>query len=576
VPDAVVSNVFGGVIDQLKQQSRVGRYRTDPALWAKDVLGITLWSKQEDVFAQIMENDHVSVRSCHGSGKSYMASIIACWWISVHPLGDAIVVTTAPTYHQVHSILWEDIRKHHINANQRFDEGQSPLRLPGKITQSDMWKTDDGILVGFGRKPADNNDHGFQGIHRPYVLVIVDESCGIRENLFTAVEAITTTQNSCILAIGNPDDPATAFKKFFDGVIDERTGKEIWANTDISSFDSPNFTRKHEGHYNGCEDPNCLKRRYAERWDRDKAKNLPDNVLALLPNEEWVEQRRAAWGEESSLWKSKVLGEFPLTAQNTLFSQQTLQRGADCEVKPLPSRDIILGVDVAYGGADYTVIYKYERGPSRSRDVDDKGEPIMRDNNRNGGKLRMVDFWGGKADEDFSDGTETAMRIHTHALNLGAKEVRIDSEGVGGPIMSQVLRLSDGAYNVVAMKGSAASPDKFRWINARAFWYDMAREAMFNHEIDMDPKDQKLRDELEVIQYHFKNRYASLQIESKDDMERRGVKSPDFADAAIYAMADISAITADPLSRYAIGDVMSMSVQDFLGLGGNEYVISPY
>src|SRR5690554_7895737 len=28
-----------------------------------------------------------------------------------------------------------------------------------------------------GRKPADGDAHAFQGIHRPYVLVVIDEAC---------------------------------------------------------------------------------------------------------------------------------------------------------------------------------------------------------------------------------------------------------------------------------------------------------------------------------------------------------------------------------------------------------------
>ena len=574
--DEVVNGVFDSVIDQLRQQSRKGRYKTDPWLWAKDVLGITLWSKQQDVLAAVVENDHTAVRSCHGSGKSLLASVIAAWWIAVHPIGEAIVVTTAPTYAQVHAILWEDIRKHHIISQHRYNDGLSPMKLPGYITQSDQWKSDDGVLLGFGRKPADNNDHGFQGIHRPYVLVIIDESCGIKENLFTAVEAITTTKNSRILAIGNPDDPATEFRKFFDGVVDPLTGKPVWANVDISSFDSPNFTRMHEGHYGGCDDPRCLERKWAERWDRDRKLEIAPKVLDQLPNPQWVEQRRAAWGEGSPLWLSKVLGEFPLQSVNTLFSMETLARGKDTEVKPLPSSRLILGVDLARFGPDYSTIYKYELGPSKTR-FSDSGKDELRENHKMGGRLRLVDFWGGKADEDGVDGTESAQRVHQWALKLGADEVRIDAEGVGGPILDQIMRLSDGAYTVIAMKGSASSPDKFRWVNARAFWYESARQAMFNYEVDVDPNDTKLLDELEQIQYHFKNRFASLQIESKDEMERRGVKSPDFADAAVYAMADISAIVADPLSRYQIGDHVSMSLENFLGMAEDAgYIISPY
>lgn len=563
--DEIVNGVFGDVIEQLRQQSRKSQYQTNPKLWAKDVLGVDLWSKQEDIFETMLNHDHAAVRSCHGSGKSFTASIVAAWWISVHPLGEAIVVTTAPTYAQVHAILWEDIRKHHITANQRFKEGISPLALPGYITQSDQWKSDDGLLLGFGRKPADNNDHGFQGIHRRYVLVIIDESCGIKENLFTAVEAITTTENSRILAIGNPDDPATHFNKFF-------TTDEVWGRMDVSAFDSPNFTRKHEGHYQGCDDPECLNRRWAERWDRDK--HLANHeMLKVLPNEEWVEQRRKQWGEGSPLWLSKVLGQFPLQSVNTLFSAETLARGHNTYIKVSRDSKRVMGVDLARFGPDYSVAYICEEGFILG-EPDENGARVRTETR--GKIVRMEKFWGGKADEYKVDGMESAAIVHTLAMKYGVSEVRIDSEGVGGPIADQVVRLSEGQYAVVMMKGSRTSPDNYRWINARAFWYDKAREEMFNGFIDLDPDDKKLYDELEQIQYHFNNRYRSLQVESKEEMEKRQVKSPDFADAFIYAIADMTDVINDPLSRFRIGDRISMSTEDFLGFAEQSGFISPY
>lgn len=558
--DEIVNSVLEEAIAAMRQQSRKETYRSNPVAWARDVLGIEPWSKQRDVLAAVQEHDHVAVRSCHGSGKSFIASILACWWIAVHPEGEAIVVTTAPTYHQVHSILWEDIRKHHLNAEQRYKEGLSPMRLPGRIKANDEWKSDSGVVLGFGRKPADNNDHGFQGIHRRYVLVIVDESCGIRENLFTAVEAITTTQNSRILAIGNPDDPASHFNKFF-------TKDKNWHQIDISSFDSPNFTKNHEGHYEGCEDPNCLEREWAKRYDRDR--DVPAETLPLLPNDEWVEQRRAAWGTDSPLWLSKVLGQFPLQSINTLFSRDTLNKGHDTDCKPMTSSRVVLGVDLARFGPDYSTIYKYEEGPTLDPETGLYTGKVA-------GHLRLVDFWGGKADETQVDGMESAARVHQWAQSLGADEVRIDAEGVGGPILDQIMRLSDGAYTVIAMKGSAASPDKFRWKNARAYWYDRLREKMFNNEIDIDPNDTKLELELEQIQYFFEQRFKALQIESKEDMERRGVKSPDYADAAVYAAADMSGFVDNPLARFAPGDRISMTAEDFLGFASEHGFISPY
>ena len=46
----------------------------------------------------------------------------AAWWVTTHPVGDALVVTTAPTQRQVSAILWGELRRLH-----------SRLGLPGSI-----------------------------------------------------------------------------------------------------------------------------------------------------------------------------------------------------------------------------------------------------------------------------------------------------------------------------------------------------------------------------------------------------------------------------------------------------------
>lgn len=547
--DDVTKRVLEQAKSQFEQQSRMSRYKDDPVLFAQDVLGFHPWSKQIDILRSVEENIHTAVRSCHGSGKSEIASIIACWWVATRPIGEAIVVTTAPTYPQVHNILWEAIRRHHRTAQERYELGLSPMKLPGYITQDDDWKSDTGVLIGFGRKPADSNDHAFQGIHRRFVLVIVDESCGIRPNLFTAVEAITTTENSRILAVGNPDDPAAHFFKFF-------SSDPTWNRIDVSSFDSPNYTVDHKGHFTdedrekmGCYDPvNCKERAWAERYERDK--DTDPDILPMLPNKTWVELRRAAWGEDSPLWASKVLGEFPKTSLNTLFSLQTMQTGWDTTLVPARDAAIVLGVDLSRFGPDYSTVYKMEDG-----------------------HLRLVDAWGGKADETKVDGMESASRVHQLALSYGATEVRVDSEGIGGPILDQIVRLSEGMYEVIEMRGSQPSPDRFRWANARAYWYDSLRENMAAGHVDIDIEDTKLSDELQQIQYHFKNRQGALQIESKDDMRKRGLKSPDYSDAAAYAAADLSRTN----SPYGLqpGEKFSMDVEDFLSFADEAGWVSP-
>lgn len=541
--EPVVQGVFDQALAELRLKSKAAAYRTDPVLWAKDVLGIHLWSKQRDIAMAVRDHKRVAVKSCHNAGKSKLAAIIACWWIATHPIGEAIVVTTAPTYQQVHGIIWREIGKHHeLSASN----GQP---LPGNITASDKWNiVHNGTLfqAGWGRKPADTNIHGFQGVHERYVLVIVDEACGINESLWTAIEAITTTGDARILAIGNPDDPNTQFGKIFN---DSKISSE-WVLNTISAFDTPNLARQF---LNDKDSPH-----YASAV---ADKDFPEDLRPLMLQETTVESWRTQWGEQDPRWKSKILGEFPDQSENSLFSQADVNRAVETVVVPDRDSRPVLGVDLARFGNDVSAIYSVE--PGTVYEVDDEGNKTP--TQRRGKHVRLVKSWA-KA-----DGVEAARLIHQTALETGAIEVRIDIGGLGAPIKDQVSVLADTTYAVIGMNGSGPTPDSYHWLNARAWWHDSLREQMHTGTIDLDYNDDKLKNELLGIRYHFKNRYRALQVESKEDMAARNVKSPDHSDAVVYATAPIEEILSNPLSMYNVGDRVSIDAAQFLGLIEEKY-----
>ncbi|WP_262402743.1 hypothetical protein [Actinomadura sp. CNU-125] len=201
-------------------------YRTDPVGWVRDKLGEHLWSKQAEIAQSLVTNRYTAVQSCHDAGKSFTASRLTAWWLDVHPPGEAFVVTTAPTAAQVSAILWREIGKAHKKG-----------RLFGRITGGTVpeWKLADGEIVAYGRKPADYDQAAFQGIHARYVLVIVDEACGIPRSLFDAVDALATNEAARVLAIGNPDDPASHFSEIC------RPGSG-WNIIRIDGLATPNMT----------------------------------------------------------------------------------------------------------------------------------------------------------------------------------------------------------------------------------------------------------------------------------------------------------------------------------------------
>ena len=140
--------------------------------------------------------------SCHDSGKSFIAARIAAWWLASRPIGEAFVVTTAPTLTQVRAILWREIARAHRAG-----------RLPGRLNQTEWYMPvgEGEELVAYGRKPSDWDEDAFQGIHARHVLAILDEAGGVPRSLYTAVETITTSEECRVLAIGNPDHPGTQF-----------------------------------------------------------------------------------------------------------------------------------------------------------------------------------------------------------------------------------------------------------------------------------------------------------------------------------------------------------------------------
>lgn len=449
------ANAFTIAADLWSTRKRRSSYLTDPQAWAEDKVQAFLWSKQREIVQSVVLNRRTAVQSSHGPGKSFIAGLIAGWWIDNHPPSEAMVVTTAPTYRQVHGILWEEIRKQHKRG-----------RLPGRVLMTDQWYIGDS-LVGEGRKPADHDSDGFQGTHRRHVLVILDEACGVPESLYIGAESITTNEHCRIVAIGNPDNPTGPF-------ADACKPGSGWNVIKVSTFDTPNFT----------------------------GETIPEYLRDLLPSKEWAEDRLKKWGADSPMYKSKVLGEFPDSAEDTLIPLSWIVRAQAKDIEPRKGSVSKLGVDVARFGTDRSVIYHFHDGRLRLQS-DTNGEPT----------------------------TQTAGRAIVAWRECRVTDINVDGVGVGAGVVDT---LDEDGYPVNDMQAGGGSNEPKRFVNARAEWYWNLRTMFERDEIDLDPDDEELAAQLSSLRYVYTRR-GQIQIESKDDMRKRGMPSPDRADAAMLA-----------------------------------------
>ena len=533
-----------GVLAQLEMQARRRKHVTNPEIWAKDILGVTLWSKQIEVAHSIVHNHSTMVAAGHGVGKSYLTAVLACWWIDTHPIGQARVLSTAPTTAQVRGIVWREIQLMHQKAKERYalyvdakKRGESTAGLPdhplpGYITSSATWRNFDGLELGSGRTPpAGREGDAFQGIHGG-VFAIADEAVGVNAAMIDTLANNTTADDDRILMIANPTNPKSAMGQTWNDPIKAKA----WTRITISVLESPHFT--------------------------DEKDSLPEDVLKFMTQRSYVEAKKIEYGEDSANYKARVLGQWAMDSGQIVFLDEILEIGKATMVIPDEGDPIRMGFDVARSEkGDWSYLYTAQEGwvyqteewvqDPETGEYNNVKLKEPRKTDRRGIRLRYQDRWRGLPFQMVHNAAGQPMyeqaanqRVHTQAEALGIYDLRIDADGMGGSMFDAMIDIGTGTYNLTRVKGGDPSPDRNAWYNARAYTYIEFARRMRAGEIDIEEDDAEgehpLIKELGVIEYKFAAGLAeSILILSKKEMRDKGIKSPDAADAANYAVMEI-------------------------------------
>jgi len=462
-------------------------YAEDPARWASERGGLQLWSKQREVMESVRDNRRTVVRACHSAGKSFIAAATACWWIDSHPPGEAFILTTAPTAPQVRAILWRNINRIHAQA-----------KLPGRCNQVEwMMPTGDGQseeLVGIGRKPSEHSEGSFQGIHARYVLVILDEAQGVPKALWDATESIASNANARILSIANPDVTTGPF-------VDACNTPELWNEVHIGFKHTPAAT----------------------------GEAVPEEVADGLISAEWARDRAIAWGEDSALYQSKVLGEFPtgdIDPWRVISEEDAARcRYKDPEYENDPDAVRIGGIDVGGGGDRTVLVERVGVGVGRIESFSDR-DPML-----------------------------TVGRLAHLIDKMGLSKVRIDVAGIGWGVagrLREVLkeRGSRCTVQTVNFANRSSQPKRFLNVRAEAWWN--GRELSRTGAWSLAGLDDDAIAELTMPRYEIVDSSGKVKIEKKDEVRERLGRSPDIADALLLAFYDGtgSAETHDPRKAF--------------------------
>lgn len=190
-----------------------------------------------------------------------------------------------------------------------------------------------------------------------------------------------------------------------------------------------------------------------------------------------------------------------LEAGNYLFKYADLKNAIGQEINPRDDLPKEMGVDLARFG-------------------DDNSVAII----RQGGKVIWVESWGK------TDLMSTTGKIVNLIDRFKPGQVNLDIIGLGAGVYDRLRELK---FNVNGINVAEAASDKEKYANLRAeIYWDMAHKFQ-EGEVDI-PEDLELLAQLSSIKYKFDS-HGRLQIESKEDMKKRGIKSPDKADSLVLA-----------------------------------------
>jgi len=434
------------------------RYVHAPALFVEEVLGVKPLPYQAEFLEAIASGERkISVRSGHGTGKSTAASWAMLWYFLMHYPNK--VVVTAPTSSQLFDALFAEMKRW---INELPPHLQSVLNV--KSDRVEHTSAPSEMFISARTSRAETPE-ALAGVHSEHVMLVVDEASGVPEKVFEAAAGSMSGHNATTIMLSNATRSS--------GTIYESQTRmaSSWWTRRWSCVDSP------------------------------------------LVSDEFVDEMRLRYGEESNAFRIRVLGEFPLADDDTIIPFHLAEAAQHRDVQVSEETSVVWGLDVARFGTDATALCK-----------------------RQGPVVTELRSWRGL------DLMQTVGRVVAEYEALPdsrrPSEILVDSIGVGSGVVDrlQELELPVRGVNVAEAPSMGET-----YLNLRSELWFKCKGWLEDRSCKLPSNDQLIA-ELTSIRYSFTSS-GKMKAESKDEMRKRGLQSPDLADALCLTMAS-DAVTA--------------------------------
>jgi len=434
---------------------------------------------QEQTLANLVTYHRESVRGPHGLGKSFTAALAVLWFAITRDGDDWKVLTTASVWRQLDAYLWPEIHK--WARRIRWDRLGRPAFTPQELLTLNIK-----LVTGQASAVASDDPGKIEGGHADHILYVLDEAKIIPPATWDAIEGALSTGDAYALAISTPGEPNGRFYE----IQSRRAGTEDWHATHVT---------------------------------------LEQAIEAGRINAHWAEQRRLQWGEDSAVYRNRVLGEFASSAQDSVIPLAWVE-AANERWTALKQSGVVLpgfscvGVDVARSGEDRTVLALRH------------GHVIT--------ELRVPEI---RADTMHTTGLVAGI-LH----RFGGYGV-VDVIGIGAGVVD---RLREEGHQVLAFNASEGTPimdchGELGFANKRsAAWWGLRDflDPANGSQVALPPNDL-LTGDLTAPRWRVLSG-GRIQVESKDDIKKRLGRSTDHGDAVVQAFWVEPAVPAETVYTY--------------------------
>jgi hypothetical protein len=465
----------------LKEEKLRRLYRKDPAVYARQVLGVTWWEKQLEVARSVAAGRKTLVKASHSIGKTHLAGGLVNWFFD--SFAPSITLTTAPTKDQVEDLLWKEVR---------VQRGGRPGLMP-KSPRLEL--AEDHFAVGYTAR----DDNAFQGRHEERVLIIFDEATGIDGQFWEAAEGMLTGEDCHWLAILNPTDTASR-------AYEEEQGGD-WEVITVSAMDHPNIAADLEGR------PAPFPKAVRLVWLEERIKKWCTPISPSDRKAKDIEfpPESGLWYRPGPLFEGRVLGRWPSQGSTSVWTEALWE--AALVWQPTPKAPIELGCDVARFGDDFTSM------------IARRGACVLHHETHNGWGTEQTAGRLKQLAREFSEPGEDPERV----------QIKVDDDGVGGGVYDQ-----RGKFRFVRMNAGGVAMEPEEYPNRRSeFWFATAERAD-KQMIDMSRLSRESKSLLKRQAMAPKWKVDSKGrrvVEPKDETKKRIGRSPDDMDAFNLAFA---------------------------------------